>query len=807
MNLRPVSAGGIAAIRPAESLTAAFSRPLVPLASAILPSGAEAVIFRSPAPDSAGQWSLHAAAGGEITQVWSGTDEPFCAVAASRGWIVMTAGGRMDVRAKDPDGIQWEVSGSGFRRPEIVISAVERGTVSETIAARTLSGVDFSRENPDIGDKNLDALSDALLEAYASLSARAAGSRSWIQPVIVRVHLMEGAERLYSTEPFLVAPYGWQCCEPISATCTRTDTSLSVPQTSLTAGMFSISVSLRSLGAYASRTTSVAVTVTPQVHPVDFGAQAYWRIARPSSQEPVLTLALPGATESMASRDPARAAELMAVTARLDRLETGAASMKALPDTAVTVNNDSRRQAAAERAEVDRALKAAVTARGATAADSLLASVSAPNSFIARRAVCSGDAVAWADITPVTAPAPLPPGPFTPGGRDTEWSGTLRVTLADGSTVDTLIGYPMEMPSGLPALTSYPDPEAVKMELWVENLDEGTVGYAAAALTPSADNRRAIRVDPSLKPVALAEWNGDSYPSAVNAGTVYGTRRPGAVLSARTDAPWLPLGALMVTNAPLVALHAAVKSPSSWDFTRCHLYGFSPAGIFAISLGADRSRISSAMIAPHSVTDGAMAAYTPAGVMALDSCGNLLCVSGSRIRTITSCPDATAIARSPATDELWIARADGSLTAIDPATALRRSLRFGSAARSIATAGNTLWLASDSATFLVSPDAAPLTAVSWCARTALKRRRYTAVTGLKVRLSASRFCGRIVLRGDSGAGTAGAATLITLDVDGEVNAPLSARLAAPARSYISLEITGEASPDLLIDSSSIFITE
>lgn len=797
----PLTEDGVGGLVPVAGLRTDVSVPLVPLAEAVTPSGQELLLLTASQPDDSGRWPLCVREGATVVRVGESASRPCCAVSITDGWLVMAETGRLEVVRRASG--EWDVSAESASAPRLSVRAVRQGTVTQRIEAQTLTDVDFSRETASIGAKGLKSLTGSLLEAYGSLNVKASESGAWIQPMVARCHLLDAeGRRIYSSEPMLAAA-GWQCCEPVEVVCAKDGAQLQVPAFVIEASVYSLEVEVGNLGAFASLAKSVEVCVTPPLHPVDFNGDAPYRIVRPSTAAPQLTVALPGATASLADASARHSARLSGVVDRIDLAESLVATLSASATTRV-VTNDAVADASAQVRMVDSLLGKPVAAdRGGSA--KLLDLIAAPHSFTARCVATGGDSVVWGDVTPLPGAVALPRGEEEVAGA--VWTGSVRVTMADGVQLLTAVGSPMPMPQTLPPMLSYPSGQAVRFEMWVEDEAKGTVGYADVTLSATADGKRAVWFDKSLTPLQLSVWNGGDYPKADDGVRPMGKRVPGAVVSARTSLPGSAEGAVEITKGPVVSVMPSVKSQSSWDFTRIRVYAFSPSGIYALAVGSDRRTLSSSLIDPRGVSRACRVAYTSCGVAVATDCGGVLLVSGSRTSRL-QLPESVAVGVvalgwDVTTDRLWALGSEGSIAAIDLASGSWHSVELTEPPSMIHSLGRRLWVRCGERLLTVGGNTDGATMVRWRVRVPIAQ--VVALRALEVAMAASRFRGRVSLRTDGGAGTAESLPLVTLSVEGQLNAPLRSRLAVRARRFLILEIEGEVSDDFVITDVSVLI--
>lgn len=329
------------------------------------------------------------------------------------------------------------------------------------------------------------------------------------------------------------------------------------------------------------------------------------------------------------------------------------------------------------------------------------------------------------------------------------------------------------MPSALPALVCLSDPSASKLEIWIENLSDTSVKYASTILVPTADGTMAFAINPSLLPIALSPWTGE-YPKSSATTENDCLRYAGAIVTACIARPYTALGALEVSSCPITALHPAVKSASSWDFTRCHLYAFSRAGIFTIAFGPAKNNPASALIDPRGVSEGSRTAYTSSGVMAVADTGQLLQVSGARTTMVLDHADADTLEWFIPANQLRLHHS-GATTALSLQNMERHAIQ--------------------------ATDASGLIPVKWTARMALPSRRRPK--SIRLAMAATNFTGTMLLAGDSGKGCR---PLLTLSVKGRINAPLTAFVIAHPCSFLTISVSGVASPDFIITDARATLT-
>ena len=121
------------------------------------------------------------------------------------------------------------------------------------------------------------------------------------------------------------------------------------------------------------------------------------------------------------------------------------------------------------------------------------------------------------------------------------------------------------------------------LELFVSSEADGQTMHAAVPLSPAPSGTHAIYIHPTLSETPLAPTDL-SIPDTDS--TLSSSRHQGMLVAASVTDPLVPLAALQCSQAPILAITPAVRTASSWDFSRCRFYAFSPQGIFAVALNA-----------------------------------------------------------------------------------------------------------------------------------------------------------------------------------------------------------------------------
>lgn len=733
------------------------------------------------------------------------SQRPLTAIPRAGGFIVMTAGGPVELLRDDEDG-SWSLHSRTAPGgvADITLSAVDCGTLSASTSAVTIKDIDFSRSSPTVGSAGRRAIGRELAGAYSRLAALAADGRVWMQPVLVRYHLISSSgERIFSSEPALVAPDTWQCVTPLSAECAKNGETLDIPALHLHARAFRIALDIGQAGVASLAEhdiRAIEVCVTPQMHPLDDSAEALEttpvRVQRASTATPDITVALPGATDAFNPRNRRRADALRALMARIDKAERRETVIEEpLMTPSVTIERKAPADTGEESALIRSVLSTAAAYNPADYSQTLLREISAPNTFTAAAATSSGDTVAWADITPLPAGAAALTGLFS-GMTDGAFSGLLIATMRDGSSRHTAFSG-TRRPTAWAPVVCYPDPHAVSLEAFITDTATSQTRHGRITLSALADGSRASAVDTALSATPFESWSGPIPAADDNENA--GRRRPGAVVACRLGEPLTPVAAAECCHSPVMALTPAVRSQSSWDFSRCHLYAFSAAASYAVSVNIARGSISASVIDPRGIDSSEAVARTPEATAALVA-GRLIKVAAARADDTDTPPIFSRVAWDPDRQRLALLDGKGNLYLRDGHTGGMATVTAPVDFESMTTVAGRLWLC-DSETLMRLPadgETGECRQIAW--RTAVKVPLGARAVALEVIMSASDFDGRITLTGQ-GAPSGSAVkehTILSLRVRGALRAPVVRRIVAPPRPVMHLSIEGSASADTVI---------
>ncbi|MCM1292031.1 MAG: hypothetical protein NC111_04315 [Bacteroides sp.] len=727
-----------------------------------------------------------------------------CAVARRNGFIAMTDRGPLQIN-RDDEG-RWSVTSTIALTHDLLLEPQPAGELSASTTPLTLTGVTFDRTNPDIGSTSLTALGRELSSVYRMISETARSAGLWFQPTLMRYHLTDSSgERIYSSMPMLMSRGGRQLCNEISVDVTKPDTDkLSVPSITLQAEAYRLHLHISEEAARqltAAGVRSIELTAMPQLHPLDASQLPAWRLVRSTGDSPVLTLTLPGATDHFSSHDAMAARSLHRLSLMMDS-EERIVSIIEMPSTGseLSVARTDMTDCDSEIRQTDRLLAQPI-ATAADAADysaTLMRQTSKPNSFTARAVEANGEVVAWADITPLPTTT-VNIAELCSGFSDMPFEGALTVGLADGSTTCLAISGD-RTPSEWAPLVSWPDPQATSLTIDLLSADNRRL-RGSVNLTAADDRSAACRIDPKLASTPFTPTN-ELLPQPQTIANS-SARRAGAVMACRLTSPLTPLAAVECSHSPIVGLLAAVRSQSTWDFSRCHLYALSADAIHAVAVNASRRSMSATMIDPRGIDRPTAACRCDDCIMALHR-GRLLRIAASRV-TAHDIPLPTEgaytdVAWDDTLQRLWMRDSQGNLCIYDTQQGCMATLSSPADIMQLRTEDHTVWLTDSDELYRMDLKATVATTpVRWTVvLTPQPGRRLARVTA---RISASRFDGYLSVEASDSTITAlPPRRLMRLRFAGRCSRPIAVAVDAPHRAFLTLTVTGNASADFSIHS-------
>ena len=770
-------------------------RPSLTGPRGLVPTGAPAVVSdKGGIPVGKNGDMLLLARGNELWQTDGKNERLLGEFSGNIGAVMPVEAGRSIVMADKPLEISGDVCADAIPAPGFpALRRIDLATVSAPLPGRTLRG-NYGSRSTTLEAADIATLTDDFLDAYCRLGDMAAGAGGFIAPVIAQVRLRGGdGNLLHTSAPVIIAPeVGLQAVETSMTVCDG-DGGSTTSGAVLRATSFCIGVSFPATGEveWSGEVASVEVLVSPQLHPVDAAVTVSGSFGSFQGGAGKLTVVAPG-VESKGDR----AAEgtrfhrrVVAALARIDDIMTV---------TVFGVSSAAGRVCNPSATDTRRQLTALVSVLGGKVkppTDVMMRELSRPHTFTAAVARQSGDTVVWGDITchrfpgytaremgvahEVSQPAAVPTA--------------CLVKFADGSSVVTSMTEHCFNTLALSPLITYPHPDAVELTVIV-----GTRSVTVP-LTPVGDGRTACWLDPQCRAVVPGvELGMFILPSA----TPRVSRFPDGVAVASRATPLDVAMAVRTGCGQVVELTPTVRTSSSWDFGRARFYAFTTSGICGIAVSG--STVTVAVIDSRGVTRKCGVATTSGGVAAIAG-GDLVMVTGSRCVTLRENVQADMAGWCGSRGELWLTGSvDGKTLVCDVK---------GNAIMTRDDVAPVMFLSASPSLYMLDRDGkvldasvevgSPAREVSWRVRVPLGA--WSAMTGMSVALSSSRYKGNVTLLADNGAGSAHALPVVDMAVDGEVNHPVVARLSAPLRRYATVAVSGVVSADTLIQETIISI--
>lgn len=708
-----------------------------------------------------------------------------CALARREGFLVATPRGMVRVDYDEEAGV-WHVADRIPEPPPVAVRALGCGSVWEATGAVTLRHVGQSAGSYSVPDSELKSFTGVVLESYDRLVAATSEAGLWIQPVLVRYRIYsDSGELLYTSAPVLVAPYRWQCREPMVSGFTYADSTLSVPSMRIEAETFRVEVVLPDddgFGLWSSVAARIEVSVSPQFHPVDFDGMVSCRFSRVGSPQAAVSVLMPGADrpQSYYSRIIPKAIDCG------ESIEIAALRIDAPFSAGVhTVICSAGATASSQSAILGRQ----IASRAYPVASSVWEFMT-PHSFTAAAVCADGDAVVWGDVTPIYS-AGYSITEMASGFYDTAWKAVVRVTMRTGDTVTGSFGGYTDMPASLGPMVSYPHSQAVNMEVYVTDSVSGRVRRASLPLQSLPGAGMAVWIGDSLDSVALEEWSG----AVPEVSPLYGRRHTGLLMSASLDAPLQPVSSLRCSHSPVAALLPACGSRSSWNSSRGRIYAFCADGVYNITLDSCRRLMSASCVDVRGVTSDRCVADTPIGTMMLSG-GSLVKLSGTRAVTLLDGLDAAGLGWDYCRSRLWLLDRRGNTDLYNPDSGSMCRVLTPVCAETVHSVGTKLIF--DTGTCVLEPCdvTEEVRPVAWQGNVAVHGR--LRVAAVEIGVTASYFSGHMRVTGHNGDYALGGAVLMSAAVEGVLQSPVAARIIAPVMRYVAVEVSGETSGDFCI---------
>lgn len=279
------------------------------------------------------------------------------------------------------------------------------------------------------------------------------------------------------------------------------------------------------------------------------------------------------------------------------------------------------------------------------------------------------------------------------------------------------------------------------------------------------------------EPRAIAALRSGSAVVYADASTT------GMLLCAPASAPLAPIGSARVANGKIHAICTPAGSGGGWNYARQHLLVFAADGVYAVSIDRSLSLITSSLIYPEGVPGADAVARHVNSIFFCTNSGALMNLKGVNCSRLEAPFAVRALAVSKKHSELWLASASGLTATVNP----QGKASFRTDLTAIAFHPGQLATDATGALRDLDNEVAPAaTDIEWRRRTENPVR--SAMT--EWLLDSPMFTEmRLSLDADGGGAPQ---TLMSLTLNGPLNAPLRARLIAPPRPYLTVEIKGKA---------------
>ncbi len=683
------------------------------------------------------------------------------------------------------------------RRHAPRLSRVDGGVISRPLPERTLKGT-YSRSSVMLHPDDLHSLTKDYSTAYCDICNLAVAAGRYVQPVIARVSALDsGGQVLFRSAPVMISPDSGAQLTQVSRQLSGAGLNI-VKETMLQATPFSIGVTFPPgfASTWGDIVASVAVEVSPQIHPVNLDMLSAARIEHAGSDDAVVTLTAPGL--SVTSGGIAREGSEMrrrveAVVMNIDEAMRVARTISWNNGTTpADVTGIFRAETVGCEAETRAMGELISQAAGDSSCELPLRLLNYPHTFSAACGGVSGGKMLWGGLT-----ARLFDG-YTAAEQSVKHSSvtspvslTSIVTLADGRHLVNTVTDSYMILSQLSPLIVYPHPAAVKITIIADGKKW------ESALRPTACRSMAWCLADDLRPVTPVT---DAGNTAVPAGDEVLMRMPGAVALAPVVAP-LEVGAVVeVGREAVTAVTPQVRAGSSLDVRRHHFYVFTRGGISAVTAGSGSKMLAAVRLDYRPVMTGAAVTEGADGVFAVAG-EDLVKVSGNKVVTLLENTGPCIAGRAGTLGEIWLVSASSDPTMVyNPATQYA-CYRTDVRPEELITAGERLLLRLQSGEVL---DASAETAVPMTVSLTFRRsfKRAAAVKAFGLRLFSSDFKGKVILAADNGIHSPeGAYRIVDFDISGALNRPIESKVLAAKYRYVTLGVRATVSPDTRLEAA------
>ena len=793
-NLRRVCIDGVEAMVPAGLPQEVGTAPGVPMYMHRHGDGSESLFFVN------GN-NIYVLRGG-VTSLLATTAKPATAFAGSGTRLMVMAGGRRPCVARyDESAGLWQWLGEMPRLAMPAVMAVGASTLTEVLPERTTRQV-YVVADSNLGGDDVATLTRDYLKAYESIGSRARAIGVFFQPVMARVvaRTAEG-DIVGRTAPVLLTPpvdAAVNCLSSTRILANDGEGYCQVRRGTLSAATYRPTLMWPEMtaaekAAWDKWAATVEVELSPQYHPADFEALAENRLTRGATNQLTITMALPGT--ALAGSVPAVMRQRISdsvsrLATTLQSACTKAATTDGWEAVMAETTHAYRSVAATVKAEtalIDRLL---AKADGNTPADAF------SEGFASTAALASGDTVLWGDISRHAPEAPRPLEMASGASGDSPWSGWTSVGY---DTVDTAgrqhrtvrqFSHTKKTPSAFSPLLYVADARARELTVSVGG------NCLRVELTPTADGMGAMWLADDLQPVDCTLPSG-TVPMA-NAPTPL--HLAGTVLASDADSLLEIKSAATISDACVKAMLPAGRALSGWSYTRSSFYVLASSGVFSLTLNATHTA-SSAVPLDNRTASGAKAWTSTNRGVVMTTGDTLVLLRGQHATTLLSGIDAAAVGWDSTYDELWTLTSGGAVRVYDMNCLERRDSSL--TVKNLYSLGGELVLTDGFNVSIAGSETFPASgiAVEWRSRRQADLRQRARV--IDIDAAGTGLDLSFVLEADGGAGSVYTATVVSLQVTGELNHTLTTHVAAPRRRYLTLTVRGKVAPDFRFTSATV----
>lgn len=676
--------------------------------------------------------------------------------------------------------VTWRLHGPMPDMPPLWIVAADETTLSESFGATTLSGSGRTAGSLPAGDEK--NVSDRVLNAYTRLKEKAAAMGLFIQPTLARYRLLDAAGDTIAVSPVVMtgATGMFQCQADIRLT--SSDSLATLEGGAVTARAYRLRIegftSMPQPWRHMAR--SLVIETVPQLDPVDTKGLCSTSI---SSN---------GHTTTVAVRLAGLTGSSDAINVRLRNLTLRA--LATAPGNFLTQSSFTR---PFEKIPAEN--------RTGLHADAPLSAPQVPVDMPWRDDISfracheTGGELFLANLRREGfrgySPAMFATKKNNGDGTGARAAICVHSEQPDGKTatiVSTAEGEAANIAAFSPLL-AIPDPTATSVSVTIARGDEiRTENYP---LSPLPQLGIACYISPTLSPlVPRGEVRDITLPEPTPASERTHAERGYLAICTPAHIATPHAGGHCTAGGDIAVITDAPRSRATWDFARRKLLLFGSGGTHIVTIDAKGSMRSLAqidnrpVISPHAVS---AACGTHGKTLVAVAGGDLIEVSQSSVATIMRHCRGEFPGWCGRFGEIWLSGGDAPLRRITVnghATETTEVVIGGSTPWRPLQWGAHLLLAGGGSLLDTSHETFPAQGV----RILLATRHSPASQPSLVRLNlfSPSIAGTVTIKGDNGTRTG--APLLTLRINGALNAPFPLRLMAPQREWLEMHIDATA---------------